>query len=383
MRRVRIAFDASCLITDSKSGIAYYTEGLILHLASEYPEEVELVGHYCNFLGRRKGIVLPQAPNISYRPTKLLPPKVLNLLRRLRLWIPFELLIKGRADFHLFPAFIGWPSVFKTPSAPIIYDMTYLEFPDFVSNLALHDLKTFVPAAIKRSAFVVTISQASANSIGEHYSLARHKIVVTHIPPLQIRHLSSEDAAVYLKQLGISSPYILFLGNLEPRKNLTVLLAAYKLLEPELRQKFALVLAGGKGWNEAELTSMINDMKQAGYNIILPGYVNDEQRAALFGEASVFVLPSSYEGFGMTLLEAMSYQTPVIASDIAVFHEVCGDATLYFDPGSPEELAAQLQHLASDNELVKKLVKAGKTNLLRFSWQEVTATIYKHIEKVV
>jgi glycosyltransferase involved in cell wall biosynthesis len=379
---MRIAFDASCLI-GSKSGVAYYTEGLILHLAKEYGDDIELVGHYCNFLGRRKNLDLPQAPNITYRPTKLLPAQVLNLLRRLRFWIPFELLIKGRADFHLFPAFIGWPSLYKTPCAPVIYDTTYLDYPEFVNTRALHDLKAFIPRAIKRAAFVITISETSAASISYHYDIPKSEIAITHVPPLRIEKLSKDSAKTQLKELDISDPYVLFLGNLEPRKNLVTLLEAYKQLNDQVRDKLALVIAGGKGWHDQEIQNTIADMQSQNYKVILPGYVDDKQRAALFQGASAFVLPSHYEGFGMTLLEAMSYQTPVIASDIPIFHEVCGEAALYFDPGSAQALAEQIQNVNSDKKIAEQLIKSGNENLSRFSWKEVTSTIYKRIEKEV
>ncbi len=379
---MRVAFDASCLI-GSKSGVAYYTEGLILHLAKEHGEDIELVGHYCNFLGRNKNLKLPQGPNITYRPTKLMPVQVLNLLRRLRFWIPFELLVKGRSDFHLFPAYIGWPSLFKTPSAPVIYDTTYLDYPEFVNKRALHDLKTFTPKAIKRSSFVITISETSAQSISKHYRINRSDLTITHVPPLGIERLAKNTVKIQLDAMGIYGPYILFLGNLEPRKNLVTLLKAYKRLSDQDKSDHALVIAGGKGWNNEEIQSTINDMQSKNYKIILPGYVDDKQRAVLFEAASVFVLPSHYEGFGMSLLESMSYQTPVIASDIPIFHEVCGDAARYFRPNSPEALAEQIQTVTSDKKTSDQLIINGSKNLLRFSWEDVTSTIYKRIKKEV
>jgi alpha-1,3-rhamnosyl/mannosyltransferase len=378
---MRVAFDASCLVTQTKSGVAYYTEGLIQHLANQYPDDIELVGHYCNFLGRNKNIQLPQASNISYRPTKIMPAKVLNLLRRLHIWIPFELLIKGRSDFHLFPAYIGWPTLFKTPSAPVIYDLTFIDHPEFVNTRALHDLKTLVPKAIKRSKFVVTISESSSSSIQKFYHLKSDQIAITHVPPLAIKNVSDEEANKSIKQLGIMQSFILFLGNLEPRKNLPLLLEAYRSLSPQLRENYALVVAGGKGWHDNEIQSALASMQNDGHNIIVPGYVSDKQRAALFTHASAFVLPSHYEGFGMTLLEAMSYETPVLASDIEIFHEVCGKAALYFDPSSPSQLKSRLDDVLNDKKAAGHLVKAGKQNLNRFSWDEVTSTIYKRLTK--
>ena len=273
--------------------------------------------------------------------------------------------------------------MYKTPSAPVIYDTTYLDYPEFVNTRALHDLKTFIPKTIKRAAFAITISETSASSISKHYNLSQSDLVITHVPPLGIKRLAKNTVKILLEAMEIHGPYILFLGNLEPRKNLVTLLNAYKLLSDQDKDDLALVIAGGKGWHDEEIQSMVNDMQSQNYKIILPGYVDEKQRAALFEAASVFVLPSHYEGFGMTLLESMSYQTLVIASDIPIFHEVCGDAAQYFNPNSPEALAEQIQNVVSDNKVAEQLIKNGTKNLSRFSWQDVTSTIYRRIKKAV
>lgn len=382
MKKLRIAFDASCLVTDQKSGLAYYTQNIIQQLADAHPNDVELVGHYCNFLGRNKNLSLPVGPNISYKQSRLFPAKALNMLRRMHVWVPFEFLVKQRADFHFFPAFIGWPSLFHTRSSAVIHDLTYLDFPQYVSARARHDLTTFVPKTIKRAAFVTTISQTSALAIRQAYG-GSIDIFVTHIPPLSARELDQEEAGRMIKQLDIQQSFILFLGNLEPRKNLEALLDAYVELESDLRQQYALVIAGGDGWNNAELLKRIESLQRAGHVIIKTGYVTDEQRAALLDQAATLVMPSHYEGFGMPILEAMSYRTPVIASDIPVFHEIGGDAILTFSPDKTDELAAQLKKVLTNEALSQKLVEAGLKNLQRFDWQDIVKRMYEQIRKVV
>lgn len=381
-RPIKIAFDASPLVTNHKSGVAYYTQALVSALASQYPNDVKLIGHYCNFLGRHKNLNLPQSPNIRYRPTKLLSARMINLLRRLKVWLPFELLTKTKADFHLFPAFIGWPSLFKTPSALVIHDVTYLKFPDLVSNRARYDLKTLVPKNLERAVFVITNSQVSASDLAKFYGLKSEKIIIAHIPPLAINQPPAEKLVSTLKKFNIHQPYILFLGNLEPRKNLAVLLGAYKLLKPELKEKYTLVLAGASGWKDDVIKKQLADSKKTG-QVIRTGYVSEAERAALFIKAGLYVAPSIYEGFGMTLLEAMAHNTPVLASDIAIFHEVAGEAAGYFDPYDPRQLTNQMDQVLTDKALAKKLVSQGQTNLQRFSWPATIDTIYKHIREAV
>src|SRR5580704_3129253 len=106
---IKILFDAGPLVNGPRSGVGKYTQGVIQALADDYPDQVELVGHYFDFLGRKHVTNMPTAANIRYKTTKLVPGKVLNMLRRLGVWVPFELLVKERGDFHFFPGFIGWP----------------------------------------------------------------------------------------------------------------------------------------------------------------------------------------------------------------------------------------------------------------------------------
>jgi hypothetical protein len=134
-RAITLLFDAGPLVYGNKTGVGRATEGLVLSLAKAYPNELELVGHYFDFLHRKKDLALPSAPNIHYRITTLVPGKVFNMLRRLGVWIPFEFLVKKRGDFHLFPAFVGWPSLYKTPSAPFVHDITYIDYPQYVDDV--------------------------------------------------------------------------------------------------------------------------------------------------------------------------------------------------------------------------------------------------------
>jgi len=176
---------------------------------------------------------------------------------------------------------------------------------------------------------------------------------------------------------------VLFLGNIEPRKNLAGLLEAYALLPEDLRTTYNLVIAGGKGWKDESILDKLARLKSQGLNIVQTGYVSEEQKAALYQEATVFVLPSLYEGFGMPLLEAMSCDTPVLASDIPVFREVAGDAALYCNPMESKDIASKLEQLLLDSHLQRDLATRGRKRLDDFSWQATTEKIYQAIRKEV
>lgn len=381
--KVTLGFDATPLTLAAKSGVGYYSLGLLAALAGKYPEELEIVAHFFDFGNKVDIAGLPRAKNIHYVRTVWAPRQVFYMLRRFGIPIAYEWFLKRRVDFFLFPNFLGWPSLHKTPSAPVIHDLYYLEHPEQVSRLNQYDLQHLVPKTLRRSAFVIAISEVTAKALGTAYPDIQRPVVVSHVPPVNLPALAVGDGERLIKQLGITGRFILFLGNIEPRKNLGGLLDAYRLLPEKLRGSYGLVIAGGKGWKDEPVLRKLSDMQSEGLNIIQTGYVSDEQKAALYQAASVFVLPSLYEGFGMPLLEAMSYDTPVLASDIPVFREVASDAVLYTNPLKSDDMAARLEQLLLDDDLQRTLAAKGRKRLEKFSWEQTAAALYKAIREEV
>lgn len=377
-RKIKILFDAGPLVNGNKTGVGRTTEGLVLALARKYPSEVELVGHYFDFLDQKDKTHLPHAPNIRYRRTVLVPGKVLNMLRRLGVWVPFELLVKERGDFHIFPGFIGWPSFFRTPNAPFVHDITYIEYPQYVNGPARFDLKTIMPRTIKRSTFIITNSESSRSGLTREYELSKKPVLVEHIPPVNAIKISSSEARKRVKDLGIIGSYILFFGTLEPRKNLVGLIEAYSRLSPPLKEKYSLVIGGGKGWKDEAIIHSIENLTKHGDKVVQTGYVSDKDRAALFMDATIYIMPSHYEGFGMQALEAMTYETPIIASDIPVLREVCQKAAVYSGTAAPE-LERAISKLLASRTKREQLIREGNHRLSEFSWDKVADDIYKKI----
>jgi alpha-1,3-rhamnosyl/mannosyltransferase len=165
---------------------------------------------------------------------------------------------------------------------------------------------------------------------------------------------------------------------MEPRKNIVSLLDAYTLLSEEARHTYSLVLAGKIDWKYQETKAKLESLQASGYDIHYLGYVDDEQQAALYQGASLFVLPSHYEGFGMQILETLSYGVPCAVSDIPVFHEVGGDAVTYFDQNDPTKIASAIDKSLSsshDAEMFKTYVQG------RPSWSEVSRSVLERIRQ--
>lgn len=375
---LKILFDASPLLVN-KTGVAYYIERLITQMAAQYPQEIELVGFYYNFLGRRPTDHLPSAPNIRYRQVRFIPSKIVYQLRRWGLELPLEVLSKETADFVLFGNFLGYPTLHKTPSAPVIHDLTFLDLPQYVSAKNQKDLTRFVPRQIARSSFVITVSHFSQGRINTAYHISEEKILVTHIPPETPHIFKQPQIDSVLAAAGVTQPYILFLSTIEPRKNLVSLIDAYAALPAALRKKYQLVIAGRIGWNcDAEI-ARLQQAEAEGLNVIRLGYVDDTTRFTLFQAASLFVSSSSYEGFGMPLLEAMSYGTPCAASNITVYHEVAGDTIQYFDQTDVTDISQTIQRLLEDPKALQQLAQRGKAHVSTFQWSAVAGDLYKRI----
>ena len=373
---LRVLFDANPLANSAKSGVGYYTWQTVAALANKYPEDIVLIGHYFNFLGRKKNLDLPMALNIRYRQSRLLLGKVSNALRKIGLPLPLELLARTKADVLFFPNFVSLPSLFGKPKIITIHDLSFVEHPEYVQQKNGAFLRKFVPKSISSAAAILTISESTKRALASQYGQSKVAVVVAHIPPAEPVQLTPEAVHSALKELRLSKKFILFVGTLEPRKNVAGLMRAYALLPQEARDQYSLVLAGGKGWNDAEINEVLDDLTAKGHDIVATGYITDIQKVALYSAAEIFVLPSHYEGFGMPLLEAMSYGLPVVASDIEVFHEVAGDAALFVPPEDPQAIAASVAELLADKQLQAKLTKKAATQLKTYSWATVAKTVF-------
>ena len=162
--------------------------------------------------------------------------------------------------------------------------------------------------------------------------------------------------------------FVLHVGTLEPRKNLGVLLAAWRLLRQMKEDLPLLVLCGNYGWKTESIREEVEDGERQGWIRHL-GYVSNDQLAALYGRASAVVFPSLYEGFGLPAVEALSAGTPLVCSDLPVLREVAGDAALFVPPDRPDLLARSLLQVLTDADLQKELIGRGKDRIRSFSWQ--------------
>jgi glycosyltransferase involved in cell wall biosynthesis len=374
---MKVIFDASPMIVE-QTGIAFYTERLAVNLAKNYPE-MQLQGFYYNFLGRRDTSHMPRLSNLTYMGASIIPSKIVYQLRRWGIEFPIETLSLTRADFILYPNILGYPSLFGTPSACVIHDLTYIDLPEYVSAKLRSDLVRFVPKQIKRSKFIITVSAFTKQRIVDYYGVDPKNIVVTPIPPEPARAIPAKQCQAMLHDLGVTKPYILFVGTIEPRKNITNLINAFLAMPKLLQQEYQLVIAGRIGWNCEREVARLQEVTGNGSNIIHLGYVTNETKDVLYQSAVLFSSASHYEGFGMPVLEAMNHGIPCALSNIPVFTEVADDAAEYFDQDDPQAIATVLANVLQDDAKRAQLSKKALAHVASYNWERVAASVHDAI----
>lgn len=370
--RFTLGVDFQSAAQEGKSGVGYYTKGMVEALAKEYPE-VDIYVHYYNFLNRST-VEIPDLPNVHPVKSALFHPKIINFLRRLSIEIPFNLLLGKRCDVYFFPSFVNYPVPRSSTVVTTIHDLAYLEVPESVSERNRKDLTKHMPRYIARSTKIATVSNHSKSRIREFYPKSPD-IFVTYSPPSHTHTNNGQSKPTR----DLPENYILFVGNLEPRKNLIGLLDAYAKLEARLQKIHPLLIVGGNGWNNEKIKSKILSMQKKGFNVVTSGYVTGGELASIYKNAVAFAFPSLYEGYGIPPLEAMSFGVPVLASRIDVLREVCGNAAQYCDPLNVNSIAKNLTIILDDMELRSKLQKNGKDRAQYFTWQKAAKILYENL----
>jgi len=377
MKNRTILFDANSLM-GQPTGVGYYTAGLIAALAKANPKS-QFVGYYYNFLGRKPAPASPVAANIHYKPILHFPGPLVNALRRLHVQVPIELLTLRRADFVLYPNFLSQPSLFGTPNAPVIHDLMFHDHPEYGSDKAVRDLQQFVPSTLRRARFILTVSEFTKSRVIDTYNQPAERIVSTFIPPVAITTVRETVAQSILKKHKLTKPYMLFVGTLEPRKNLINLLEAYCLLPEPLRQQYSLVLAGKMDWKYQETKQKLESLQAEGYDVHYLGYIDNDTRAALYQGARLTILAAHYEGFGMQILESLQYGVPCVVSDIPVLHEVGGERIDYFDQTDPLAMSQAIETALNKPRPDAQALQAYVAQ--KPSWRAIAHLVTEEIER--
>jgi glycosyltransferase involved in cell wall biosynthesis len=279
----------------------------------------------------------------------------------------------------------GIPLFFKGGKYVVtIHDVIPLVLPWAFSPKHRWILTTALARIRKQAEVVIVPSTAVAEDVVHYLRVERERITVIPMGCAPRFQPSQEPArvAVIRRRYGLPERYVLFVGTLEPRKNVKTLLQAFAHVIADAPQDgLRLVIAGGEGWGREDYLATVAALKMHDY-VVFTGFVEDDDLPDLYRGALLFVYPSLYEGFGLPVLEAMACGTPVITSNCTSLPEVAGDAALFVDPTQPEMLAAAISSVMHDGELRQALRAKGLARARAFSWDAVaeqTLALYRAI----
>jgi len=256
-----------------------------------------------------------------------------------------------------------------------IHDMTCWLMPELHPAANLRAERSFADI-LKRADGVIAVSESTKRDAVHVLGLDPEKIETIHSGVSSaFFDVTAKAAREAAERYGLQRPFVLFVGTIEPRKNIDALLDAYAALAPSLQEQFELVLAGPRGWARPETMARLRKARHL-------GYIPEADLAPLTAAATVFVYPSFYEGFGFPVAQAMAAGVPVVTSDVSSLPEVAGDAALLVDPRSTAELREALTRLLLSPDLRKELAARGSVRAKQFTWERCAAQSLRFFENV-
>ncbi len=275
-----------------------------------------------------------------------------------------------RLDVLHSPVFVA-PLTLPCASVVSLLDMTWFTHAEYHTRVKRAYFRTLIPPSARRAARIVAISAASKRDVVALLGVAPERVAVTYLGvDLDVFRPGVSDAQMgeLLARYGVRQPYVLYVGKLDPRKNLPLLIRAFDAIASAFPEH-QLIVAGNPGWDYQEIYDAAARVS-CRERVRLVGFVREPDLPAMYAGADLFVYPSSYEGFGFPVLEAMACGTPVITSNVSSLPEVAGDAALLIDPLDVDGLAAAMRRVLSDGDLRRQMRAKGLEQARRFTWEE-------------
>jgi glycosyltransferase involved in cell wall biosynthesis len=358
---------------NQRAGIGRLTRELVAALLKLDEENSYLLikGRDSRYMDAEEGIERDEdAPQNARLFTLPFTERMASILwQRLRVPLPLDWLT-GRLDVFHSPDFV-LPPLRRARSVVTIHDLSFIIYPQFFEPNALQYLNSAVPRTLNRADLVVTDSEATKVDLISCFSLPAEMIEVVHagVSP-EFRRVDDKAALRRVSaEYDLSSPFILTMGTIQPRKNLRRLFQAYDFLVQDQGIPHRLVVAGEKGWLYQDIYSEVERLGLQ-ERVRFLGFVPDADLPTLLSMADLFVYPSLYEGFGLPVVEAMACGTVTVISNTSSLPEVAADAALQVEPTDVTALAEAMHRAISEEGLRKELVERGLKQVARFTWEE-------------
>lgn len=366
-----IGFDASRLSVQERTGTEQYTWELLTALA-----RIDRRNDYLLYTNGLPAALPPLPPNYRLRSLRL--PRLWTHLR-----LSAEMLLRS-PDVLFVPAHV-LPLWSPRHAVVTIHDLGYLYYPEAHPPARRLYLRLATIWNARRATHILADSEATRRDIVRYCRVPASKITVVYLGvgerfrPVADPHRLRTVMECY----GISTPYLLFVGTVQPRKNLQRLIEAWaRFLRRHPAHELALVLAGKRGWLTDAIERRAGELGIAG-RVHFTGYVADDDLPALIGGALGYLLPSLYEGFGLPLLEAQACGTPVLTSPVSSLPEVAGDAAIYVEPLDVDAIADGIARLVFEPELRERLRLRGLQRVVEWSWERTARETLAILEKAI
>lgn len=361
---MNIALDGMPL-SSQLTGVGHYTLELARNLALAAPtDSFTLVSPQPPLPSNLDALQNHSTPNLSYVNVER------GALNR-RWWSIGLPLYLSRSSFDLFHGTnYEIPLWSRRPSVVTIHDLSLLLHPDAHERRLVRRARWRLPLMLKSASKIITPSTSVKTELCETFGINPEKVSVTpEAPRPSFRRREDTQVIELRRRLDVDGDFILYVGTIEPRKNLRRLVEAFEQLLRTTSLFPKLVIAGGQGWLMDDFTSFIRQ-KRLENRICLTGYLEDEDLCALYSSCKAFVYPSLYEGFGLPPLEAMACGAPVISSRIPSLVETVGSAARLVDPYDIDDLAKAMIEILSDEKMRERYARLSREHVQKFSWEQ-------------
>ncbi len=369
---------------DTKHGFELLTDITDKHILQEISESLGIAGKN-NF----KIVSLPDphlsgVPDILSQREKIIG-RILHNKFAWNFWTLPKYLKANPVDVYLTQYITPFFVPRSTKIVTIIHDISFNFLPQFIKFADLFFLKTLIPLSLKRADKVIGVSQFTRDEIIKFYKIAPEKVDYMHNAISENfigKPVSLEEKELVSEKYALPKKFILYLGTLQPRKNIPHLIEAFARIKDELGGIKLVVCGNIEAHNSDARIKKSVEAHGLESDVVFPGFIDERDKVAIFSLAHVFVFPSLYEGFGFPPLEAMSQGVPTLCSDIPSLREVAGDGALFFDLESLDDFSRKLHSIATDENLRSELIQLGRERINFFSWEKSAEKILAIFEKM-
>ncbi len=373
---MKIAVNTRLLLKSKLEGIGWFTYETLIRIVNQHPE------HEFYFIFDRKydeSFVF--ASNVT--PIVIGPQARHPLL--FYIWYEYSIprvLKKIKADLFISPDAFGSLRA-KTKTLTVLHDLNFEHFPNIMPRLVQKYYTYFTPKFAEKADRIATVSEFSKSDIVKQYGVSPNKVdVVYNGANKEFKPIEENIRRITKEKYSKSRDFFVFIGALNPRKNLSNLFKAFDIFKEQNKTDIKLLIVGEKMYWSGEIKDTFEAMKFK-EDIIFTGRLEPEELHKVVGSAMALTYVSIFEGFGIPIVEAWYAETPVITSNVTSMPEIAGDAAIIIDPFKPQSIAEGLKSITFDENLREELIEKGKKRRLEFSWQKTADNLWSSIEKTL